>query len=297
VTLTQKFVTTAILTALLGVFHLVALRDVLAYPLVLITVLGIAVSGFFASRSEGQQKVVWILLLTFFLGFSPPAYYAVTGEVIEKLDLPIHTGNVIAIEKFLFSGFFDEGHISLSLDTGSLMNPPTFLSRLVVEAMQLMYFSYYIWVFTFIGMGSVNYYKAYKHGRDLDKAYKSLMRIVCASIMAFTVNFAFYLIVPVVGPEYMLADRYINGLDGLLFAQPIHCFPSGHTALTWITAIMALKFMPRYGWWTFFSAFMITAATIFLRYHYITDLLGAIPLVLFAVWWGERGKLERGFSS
>ena len=69
------------------------------------------------------------------------------------------------------------------------------------------------------------------------------------------------------------------------------CFPSGHAALSWIAAICALRLAPRWGRAATVAAVLITLATLWLRYHYLVDLIAAIPLLLFGLAWG--GFLRR----
>ena len=115
-------------------------------------------------------------------------------------------------------------------------------------------------------------------------------------------NYTCYVLVPAIGPYVAFADRYEHPLVGLwattFFRETIaahqvvpDCFPSGHTALSWITAWFALRYAPRYGRFALAAAVLITLATVGLRYHYAVDVLAAVPLVLIGLWWG--GALSR----
>jgi len=64
------------------------------------------------------------------------------------------------------------------------------------------------------------------------------------------------------------------------------CFPSGHTALSWIIACVALRLSPRFGRWALAAAVVITLATVPLRYHYVVDVVMAVPLVIVGLFWG-----------
>ena len=110
-------------------------------------------------------------------------------------------------------------------------------------------------------------------------------------------NFALYLVVPAMGPWWAHPEWFEHRIDGVWLTRPIRdlimanqvvpdCFPSGHTALSWITAIVALRVAPRYGRWALVAAVLITVATLALRYHYAIDVIAAVPLVLLGLWWG-----------
>ena len=89
----------------------------------------------------------------------------------------------------------------------------------------------------------------------------------------------------------------MHPLSGLLLAAPLHdflgsqqatgdCFPSGHVALSWITAYYALRFAPRWGRAAVVAAALITVSTIVLRYHYLIDVLVAVPVVWVGIAFG-----------
>eukprot|EP01089_Gocevia_fonbrunei_P019821 TRINITY_DN713_c0_g1_i3.p2 TRINITY_DN713_c0_g1~~TRINITY_DN713_c0_g1_i3.p2 ORF type:complete len:154 (+),score=26.03 TRINITY_DN713_c0_g1_i3:729-1190(+) len=133
------------------------------------------------------------------------------------------------------------------------------------------------------------------------------------------------LLVPARSPRVYIADMYTIDLDGFglagLLRRSIYsasqgsfgAFPSGHVALSWVTALMAKKLWNNISWISpvltklhsqgcFFSAIMITLATLFLRYHYFMDVVCAFPLIVFGLFYGgfwpnshwEGLKLRRG---
>jgi hypothetical protein len=133
-----------------------------------------------------------------------------------------------------------------------------------------------------------------------------------------------------------LVCRFKHPLSGYWFSDIIRgtlsktdegtygSFPSGHVALTWVPAIVALKLgYPKYGirytssspcvcvrvrvrdaswralareitlthahtlgWSCLVAAVLITFSTLYLRYHYFTDVLFAIPLIVFGLYFG-----------
>jgi len=111
-------------------------------------------------------------------------------------------------------------------------------------------------------------------------------------------NYMLNLTVPALSPRVYIANRFIHPLDGFglagAFRKIIYAgsegsygtFPSGHTSVSWVTAWMGLLFMRNFGRAAFFAAVMITIATLYLRYHYVIDLIGAIPVIFCGLFFG-----------
>ncbi len=118
---------------------------------------------------------------------------------------------------------------------------------------------------------------------------------LCAII--YTV-FAGYVILPCRTPEMLnrallaageapLYD-WSNELTGVWLAQPLReliwrgssniwdAFPSGHTAISLLCAMAAWKYERRLFWPVAFIAAQVIASTVYLRYHYLLDLLISI---------------------
>jgi PAP2 superfamily len=125
----------------------------------------------------------------------------------------------------------------------------------------------------------------------------ALQAYVQAVVLLFVTNLCLYLLVPAVGPRYMLAESYGQPLHGVLFGDSIYqmflrtpysrdCFPSGHTA----GALLALAFTFRRLRGFFVAALPVgilcICATVLCRFHYAIDLVFAVPLVL----WSLRGS-------
>jgi hypothetical protein len=122
----------------------------------------------------------------------------------------------------------------------------------------------------------------------------ALQAYVQAVVLFFVSNLSLYLVMPAVGPRYVLADAYLRPLQGVLFGDSIHqmflrtpysrdCFPSGHTAGT----LLALAFTFRRLRGFFLAALPVgvlcICATVLCRFHYAIDLVFAVPLVLWSL--------------
>ncbi|MBI3652274.1 MAG: phosphatase PAP2 family protein [Acidobacteria bacterium] len=109
-----------------------------------------------------------------------------------------------------------------------------------------------------------------------------------------------YIAVPAIGPRFILAAQQTQPLTGVFLFQTIRatldkaegitrdCFPSGHTELTLLTLYYAWRFhKPTFKWFVV-PCSMIILSTVYLRYHYVVDVVAgiafAIVLVLLAKW-------------
>jgi len=115
-----------------------------------------------------------------------------------------------------------------------------------------------------------------------------------ALALFFACNFVFYTWVPAIGPRYFLFSDFQESLQGLWLTpllesamrQPAFvkdCFPSGHTGTALLVLAYAWRFERRVFRVMFLPALGLIAATLVGRFHYATDLLCAMPLVLGAM--------------
>lgn len=250
------------------------------------------------ARPERRGRTLGLALL---LGLGVPVFYAATGVVIRGLAVPWVDVALWQTDARWLGWLFPEGQMSLAIDRSSWLGPQTTLGRVLTELFQWIYVTYYLWGFCLLALLMVRFAKGRGPG-----AGRHLTMFLCAWVGAYLVNYVCYVFVPAIGPFVAFADRYEHALVGLgattfvretIAANQVvpDCFPSGHTALSWITALVALRFAPRYGRWALVAAVLITLATVGLRYHYAVDLVAAVPLVLVGLWWG--GFLPRHAES
>jgi membrane-associated phospholipid phosphatase len=118
-------------------------------------------------------------------------------------------------------------------------------------------------------------------------------------LVAFYVHYAIYVLVPVVGPVRTTAlpadirmhivaqggrlAHDLRALVGILERTPQDGFPSAHTSITLLIAAVARKNRLRLRWAFYVVAVPIIASTVLLGYHYVVDLLAALP-VAWAAW-------------
>jgi membrane-associated phospholipid phosphatase len=117
-------------------------------------------------------------------------------------------------------------------------------------------------------------------------------RVVSAIILvSFAIMYTGYVAVPAVGPHllfdgprapvldgYGLARRAYASLEALP-TEPPDAFPSGHAMFGVLVPALAWRWRRPLFHWVFPIGVGIVLATVFLRFHYIADVLAAFFLV------------------
>lgn len=128
-----------------------------------------------------------------------------------------------------------------------------------------------------------------------------LPRVASTIIITFLVSYAGYFVVPAYGPRAGVArERYASLPPGLVGA-PIRdlldhwektktdAFPSGHTMVTLAVLYCARRRAPRVYTALLPIGALLIAATVLLTYHYVADVLAALPFLLLSLglarWW------------
>jgi membrane-associated phospholipid phosphatase len=131
-------------------------------------------------------------------------------------------------------------------------------------------------------------------------------------LVAFYLHYAIYLVVPVVGPlrtpeltaavqtRIVAQGGWITnavrfGVGGLEGATP-DAFPSAHTSIALLVAVMAVRHRVRGRWLVCLTAAAIASSTIVLGYHYLVDVIAAMPVAGLA-WRLSRGQLDLAFTA
>jgi membrane-associated phospholipid phosphatase len=144
------------------------------------------------------------------------------------------------------------------------------------------------------------------------KRYAALDYAVFCVIYGFFLSYLGYFILPAVGPRFSLHDFYsINtDLPGLLLTNPIRdfvnlgasassthpnaagiiqrdVFPSGHTLVTLVTLYSAFRLRTRMRYVLFPVGILLIFSTVYLRYHYVTDVIGGFVFFLLTMTTGK----------
>lgn len=171
-----------------------------------------------------------------------------------------------------------------------------FASPLLTEILQIAYTSFY---FLMIAVG----YELYVR-RDRENFPFFMFTL----LYGFFLSYLGYLVIPAVGPRFTLHDFYTlnEELPGLFFTNPLRdfinagesipigaqnameiaqrdVFPSGHTQMTMIVFYFAAKNLLKSRYVLYLLGTLLIIATVYLRYHYVIDLIAGALFMWFTV--------------
>jgi len=110
-------------------------------------------------------------------------------------------------------------------------------------------------------------------------------------IFCFYASYIGYFLIPAIGPRFTMDSLQSFPLQGVWVMQDIQhvlnkleniqrdAFPSGHTAITVLTLIYAFKYHKKYAIILIPVTLMMVISTVYLRYHYVIDVIGGLLLV------------------
>jgi hypothetical protein len=189
--------------------------------------------------------------------------YSSIGRYVLVLHNHFFDPQIIALEKKLFGVY-----PNLWLER--------FVSRPVTEYFMFVYFCYYL------------YFTVPTLILFFQKRYAALEYFVFSVILAFYVSYFGFLLLPLRGPIFALADAFtIKTLSGYFFT-PLQqfimlgdprgsCFPSSHVSVAWTSvAMIGTYFGRKYFWLIFPFAVSLTIAVFYNRYHYAVDALAGM---------------------
>ncbi|MCX7798675.1 MAG: phosphatase PAP2 family protein [Melioribacter sp.] len=146
----------------------------------------------------------------------------------------------------------------------------------------------------------------------LQNKYKELDYSAFIIVYGFLLSYIGYILVPAIGPRFTLHNFELNDaeLPGLFLTNFLRevvntgesipkgtinpaavvqrdAFPSGHTQMTLLVMILAVKFRSRLKYFFIIDGILLIFATVYLRYHYVVDLIGGFIFMLFTLWSGK----------
>ncbi|MBI2429075.1 MAG: phosphatase PAP2 family protein [Ignavibacteriales bacterium] len=214
--------------------------------------------------------------------------YTQTSSIAHSLHGKDYDGLLIAIDRALFG-------VDPTVWVYQFTHP------IITEILQLAYSSYYLF---FIAL----FFEFYRRS-DRSEFYSGAMMIV----YGFYLSYIGYMLVPAVGPRFTLHDffSYDTELPGLFLTpllrdiinsgggivagvtNPIEfvhrdAFPSGHTQLTLTAMHLAFTKRSMHRRWLLVVGSLLIIATVYLRYHYLIDVIAGVCFFFFTVWSGKR---------
>jgi membrane-associated phospholipid phosphatase len=161
--------------------------------------------------------------------------------------------------------------------------PDTLLNPYLTEFLQLVYSMFIPGV---IGLGLLYWYK---------RSSREFRYCTFLVVATFLICYLGYLAIPARGPRFMdyvsqhpalqglWAFRFFQGTLDTLEGAQFDCFPSGHVAVMIVCCYAARK-LPRRIFLIFCAlAALIAFSTIYLRYHYMIDVLAGILLAILVI--------------
>ncbi len=114
-------------------------------------------------------------------------------------------------------------------------------------------------------------------------------------VFGFYLSYIGYFLVPAIGPRFTLDHLQTKAIQGVWLTPIIRhtldaleniqrdAFPSGHTEMTALTMYYAYKFQRKYFYVLAIVGTSLIFSTVYLRYHYVSDVLGGLLLAAFVV--------------
>jgi membrane-associated phospholipid phosphatase len=257
----------------------------------LLVVVNLAVSSLIASLSYLAETKKAPLIIGFHRWYLYPVVLLIFKELYFMIR-PIHPvdydGVLIAADRWLFG-----------------TDPTVWLAQVshpvITEILQIAYWSYYV-LFIIVG---VEIYRRH--------TLKSFDKAGFLIVYGFYLSYLGYFLLPAIGPRFTLHDFFAidQELPGLLLAVPLRdfinaaesipagvpnpaeivqrdVFPSGHTQLSLICVYLAFHFRLRSRWVVASFASLLILGTVYLRYHYVIDVLAGGLFFWFTVWSGHH---------
>ncbi len=197
---------------------------------------------------------------------------------------------------YIRSGLYDQELISLDHALCGV-HPTQWLQQfshpVLTEYFQLCYVAFFF-------LPSIHGIILFRGGRF--KEFEQLSRMM---VFAFFVSYVAYFGFPAVGPRFTLHDFSSMNLElpglwvtaflreqvnkgggviaGVLDPASVvnrDCMPSGHTMMTLVNIIMTWRFQTRGKWFFTVVGSSLIVATLYLRYHYLVDILAGILCAL-----------------
>jgi membrane-associated phospholipid phosphatase len=198
-------------------------------------------------------------------------YYALFTDLITRVNSHTADAALAHLDSLLLGGH----QISFLLEP--------FINPWLTDFLNLIYFSY---VFALPGTALYFYLK---------KEKAIFRRIMMGYLTLMLMGIASYLLVPACGPEIFLASQFTRGLDGHMISRGVDyvirvgrvsydCFPSLHVAIQLLVSFYLFNYRRKLFIPAIIYVALMCLATLYLRYHYLTDVIAAFIYAPAAYW-------------
>ncbi|MBI2371952.1 MAG: inositol phosphorylceramide synthase [Deltaproteobacteria bacterium] len=198
--------------------------------------------------------------------FIPPLFHELS-YLIHAVHPTDFDGVLIALDRWLFG-------------VDPVLWLQQFASPWLTEWLQLAYTSFYFFP-VILGI------PLYRAGRLREFRHAQL-----GIVLTFYLSYLGYFLVPALGPRFAQQSLREIPLDGLYLATPIRqlldrfemapftrdAFPSGHVAIALMVQYYAWRYVPGLARWLLPVTASLLVSTVYLRYHYVVDVLAGVVL-------------------
>ena len=145
----------------------------------------------------------------------------------------------------------------------------------------------------------------------LNDRYDDVKFATYSIVWGFILSYIGYFLVPAIGPRFTLHDFLATNteLPGLFLTNYLRdivnagesitsfsknaaeivqrdVFPSGHTQMTLIVMYLSVKMKTKSRYFFLPNGALLIFSTVYLRYHYVADVLGGLIFMVFTMWSG-----------
>jgi len=161
-----------------------------------------------------------------------------------------------------------------------------FYNPVLTEWFALSYLNYYVMTLILLGL-------LYRK-----KQYQNFRTVMLTMMISYFIGFVAYIFFPASSPYLVIPELYQTDIwqDTSVFSWMTRslvdlsphrvrdAFPSMHNAIILLTMIMAWRYQRTFFWIQLPLAISLPLATIYLRYHYVVDIIGALPVIAIALY-------------
>lgn len=266
-------------------------------PLIIFTMVYYSATGHIKDTSAIVTPAAALMVLAFFMNYQKSTRSVTVKFLRSYLHIPFYGIIFSAFQSFIhklnptdYDNFLLKADLTFfGFDITRWFEP--YISKGLTEVLTLSYFSYYILptlTFTLLFFT--------KEPAAFLKARNYLLAIVIGWYGAFI----FYLVLPAAGPDIAFPEHYTVTLQGLSPVTNIYLeslgkylresfvrntFPSMHFGIILITNYFAYRFKKKYFMFvTLPLGTMLAIATLYLRQHYLIDLVGSLPVAAISIY-------------
>lgn len=128
--------------------------------------------------------------------------------------------------------------------------------------------------------------------------FHNFRTIMVTMMISYYIGFVSYVFFPASSPylvipelfeiDIWLDSSFISWITYSLVEMSPHrvrdAFPSMHNAIVLLTMIMAWRYHRKFFWLQLPLALSLPVATVYLRYHFVVDIIGALPVIAAALY-------------